>query len=299
MEFSLFQQKEKPQIEAALVRHLSKEKEFEGTLYQAMHYSLTAGGKRIRPLLLLATIQTLGGELEQGYEAAVALEFIHTYSLIHDDLPAMDNDDLRRGKPTNHVVYGEDLAILAGDGFLTQAFELLAESPVSDKKKIELVLALAKAAGPNGMVAGQVADMEGEGSSLSLTALKAVHEKKTGELLTFAVYAGSVIANAPIEIESFLLQYSTHFGLAFQILDDILDVTGNVDELGKNTGMDAQLNKSTYPALLTLAGAKEALEYEIKAAKKSLAEIEAVFLKKGKSIDTQLLSDMVDLLAVR
>lgn len=299
MEFSLFQQKEKSRIEAALVSHLSKEKVFEGTLYQAMHYSLTAGGKRIRPLLLLATIQTLGGNLEQGYEAAVALEFIHTYSLIHDDLPAMDNDDLRRGKPTNHMVYGEDLAILAGDGLLTQAFEILAKSPVSDKKKIELVLALAKAAGPNGMVAGQVADMEGEESALSLAALRAVHEKKTGELLTFAVYAGSVIANAPIEIEPLLLQYSAHFGLAFQILDDILDVTGNVDELGKNTGMDAQSNKSTYPALLTLAGAKEALENEIKAAKKNLAEIETVFLKKSKSIDTQLLSDMIDLLAIR
>lgn len=299
MEFNLFQQKEKPQIEKVLVAYLEEQSNSNGTLHQAMHYSLTAGGKRIRPLLLLATIQALGGEVSQGYEAAAALEFIHTYSLIHDDLPAMDDDDLRRGKPTNHKVYGEDIAILAGDGLLTQAFEILAGSLLPPSKKVALILALAQAAGPNGMVAGQVEDMEGENQALSLAALKAVHEKKTGELLKFAVYAGGLIAEVSADVERLLLDFATHFGLAFQILDDILDVIGDTKTLGKQTGKDAVLSKSTYPALLTLEGAKEALRNEITKAKENLRQIEIAYKQADKELDSQLLFDLLDLLSVQ
>lgn len=296
MEFSLFEKKEKPLIEAALVHYLDKSMYRDGTLSQAMRYSLTAGGKRIRPLLLLATVQSLGGELSKSYEIATALEYIHTYSLVHDDLPAMDDDAMRRGKPTNHKVYGEDIAILAGDGLLTQAFEIAAEGPLPAEKKVALILALAKAAGPTGMVAGQTEDIEGENQQLSLELLKAVHEKKTGELLKFSVYAGGLISNAPSIVMTQLNEFAAHFGLAFQILDDILDVVGDSTELGKKTGMDSVLNKSTYPALLSLEGAKVALENERMSARKNLAQIEEYTKEKGNQFDSQLLSEMLDLL---
>ena len=296
MEFSLFEKREKPLIEAALIEFLDKGTYSKGTLSQAMRYSLTAGGKRIRPLLLLATVHSLGGDTTKSYEIATALEYIHTYSLVHDDLPAMDNDAMRRGKPTNHKVFGEDIAILAGDGLLTQAFEIASLGSLPDAKKLALILALAKAAGPMGMVAGQTEDIEGENQQVSLEALKAIHEKKTGELLRFSVYAGGVIADAPSRVAMLLNAFAAHFGLAFQILDDILDVVGDSKELGKKTGMDATLNKSTYPALLSLDGAKAALENEIVDARKTLVQISEYYKNKGGQFDIQLLSDMLDLL---
>jgi geranylgeranyl diphosphate synthase type II len=299
MEFSLFEKREKPLIEAALVNFLDKSTYRDGTLSQAMRYSLTAGGKRMRPLLLLATVQSLGGELSKSYEIATALEYIHTYSLVHDDLPAMDDDAMRRGKPTNHKVYGEDIAILAGDGLLTQAFEIAAEGLLPAEKKVALILALAKAAGPMGMVAGQTEDIEGESQQLSLELLKAVHEKKTGELLRFSVYAGGLISDASFTVMTQLNEFAAHFGLAFQILDDILDVVGDATELGKKTGMDAALNKSTYPALLSLEGAKVALENERISARKNLAQIEEYAKEKGSLFDSQLLSDMLNLLQLQ
>ncbi len=299
MEFSLFEKREKLLIEASLVNFLDKSTYRDGTLSQAMRYSLTAGGKRIRPLLLLATVQSLGGELSKSYEMATALEYIHTYSLVHDDLPAMDDDAMRRGKPTNHKVYGEDIAILAGDALLTQAFEIAAEGSLPAEKKIALILALAKAAGPTGMVAGQTEDIEGENKQLSLELLKAVHEKKTGELLKFSVYAGGLISNASSTVMTQLNEFAAHFGLAFQILDDILDVVGDSTELGKKTGMDVALNKSTYPALLSLEGAKIALETERISARKNLAQIEEYAKEKGSQFDSQLLSEMLDLLQLQ
>ncbi len=299
MEFTLFEKREKPVIEAALIEFLDKSTFREGTLSQAMRYSLTAGGKRIRPLLLLATVQSLGGDITKSYEIAAALEYIHTYSLVHDDLPAMDDDAMRRGKPTNHKVFGEDMAILAGDGLLTQAFEIAAESSLSDAKKIALILALAKAAGPKGMVAGQTEDIEGENQQLSLELLKSVHEKKTGELLKFSVYAGGLIADAPSTVTILLDEFATHFGLAFQILDDILDVVGDSKKLGKETGMDATLNKSTYPGLLSLEGAKTALENELTNARKNLVQIEEYYKQISSPFDSQLLSEMLDLLQLQ
>ncbi|MGX7417435.1 polyprenyl synthetase family protein [Carnobacterium gallinarum] len=283
-----------PKLEETLKQQLAENMPADSTLYQAMNYSVEAGGKRIRPLLLLATIQVLSGNVESGLLVATALEYIHTYSLIHDDLPAMDDDALRRGKPTNHIVYGEALAILAGDGLLTYAFELVGESPfLTNQQRVKLVVALAKAAGPTGMVLGQVADIEGEDQQLPLSELQKVHQKKTGELLKFAAYAGAVIANADTATEKSLVEFASHIGLAFQIRDDILDVIGTTAELGKETGMDTIHQKSTYPNLLTLDGAKEALNLELNLARKSIIELEQTL-----AIDTSLLSGFIELLEI-
>ncbi|WP_157455523.1 polyprenyl synthetase family protein [Carnobacterium maltaromaticum] len=282
-----------PQLEGTLIEELEIGVPTKGSLFEAMTYSVKAGGKRIRPLLLLATIQSLGGNIKSGLLAASALEYIHTYSLIHDDLPAMDDDALRRGQPTNHIIYGEALAILAGDGLLTLGFELLAKSPLTEKQKVRLILALSKAAGANGMVVGQVSDMEGESQKLTLTDLQNIHKKKTGELLKFAAYAGAVIVDADQETETQLVKFASHLGLAFQIRDDILDVIGTTAELGKETGMDVVHQKSTYPGLLTLAGAKKELAEELAKAQTSLANLD------NKSVaDTQLLEDFITLLEI-
>lgn len=299
MEFKVFREKENPKVEQRMLDWLNEVQTDRGSLYESMKYSLTAGGKRIRPMLLLAVIESLGGEVEKGYDAAAALEYVHTYSLVHDDLPAMDNDELRRGKPTNHIVYGEAVAILAGDAMLTQAFEIIAKSALSFEQKNQLIIALAKAAGANGMVAGQVKDIEGEGKDLTLDDLAQIHRKKTGELIHFAVYAGGVIEKVSPAIQNLLTQFADHYGLAFQIRDDILDVIGSVEELGKNIGMDAEHEKNTYPQLMTLEGAKQALETELDEAHQVLLQIEQTYSKEGKKIDTVLLKDLVDVLRIK
>jgi geranylgeranyl diphosphate synthase, type II len=245
------------------------------TLLEAMNYSLTAGGKRIRPLLIFATLRAFGKEEELGVPAACAVEMIHTYSLIHDDLPSMDDDDLRRGKPTNHKVFGEAMAILAGDALLTNSFQVLTESghpDVSDSKKLQLVLELAKAAGAEGMVGGQVADMEGEQKALSLEELEYIHKNKTGKLLSFCVRAGAILADASKEQFDQLHQFSVHLGLAFQIRDDILDIEGNEEQLGKPVGSDTENEKTTYPALLGMEEAKGKLRFHTDQAKRCLRE---------------------------
>ncbi|WP_349407733.1 polyprenyl synthetase family protein [Pseudalkalibacillus sp. SCS-8] len=243
------------------------------SLKEAMLYSILAGGKRLRPTLLLMTIEAFGEKVESGIDAACAVEMIHTYSLIHDDLPSMDDDDFRRGSPTNHKIYGEALAILAGDGLLTHAFRIISESTMLDSDtKMDLINRLSKAAGPEGMVDGQVADMEAEGKRLSLEALEAIHRKKTGALLGFSIYAGARIAGGSEEQQHHLTQFAHHLGLAFQIQDDILDVEGDEAKMGKPIGSDEQNNKSTYPHLLTLSGAKEQLMIEVAEAKKHLFE---------------------------
>ncbi|MGG3450125.1 polyprenyl synthetase family protein [Domibacillus aminovorans] len=244
------------------------------SIKKSMAYSLKAGGKRIRPMLLLAVLETYGQKAEKGLDAACALEMIHTYSLIHDDLPAMDDDALRRGQPTNHKVFGEATAILAGDALLTYAFELIASSTVqSPEHSIKLIQMLASAAGPEGMVGGQMADMEGERRVLSLSELEYIHLHKTGRLLAFSVMAGALIGGADERETALLEKYARHIGLAFQIRDDILDVEGTEEEIGKPVGSDESNEKSTYPSLLSLTGAKEKLAEELKGAYDALASL--------------------------
>lgn len=299
MEFTTFREKHNPKVEQRMLEWLDEVQTDRGSLYESMKYSLTAGGKRIRPMLLLAVIESLGGDAANGYDAAVALEYVHTYSLIHDDLPAMDDDELRRGKPTNHIVYGEAVAILAGDAMLTQAFEIVGRMSLAAEQKNQLLVALAKASGANGMVAGQVRDIEGEGKTLSLEDLKHIHRKKTGELIQFAAYAGGIIEKVSQEVQDKLTEYAEHFGLAFQIRDDILDVIGNVEELGKNVGMDAEHDKNTYPELMTLEGAKEALEDELDKAIQVLESIEHDHTDENKEVDMVLLQDLANMLRIK
>jgi geranylgeranyl diphosphate synthase type II len=251
-------------VEKALRRRVPAGK--PAVLHRAMRYSLFAGGKRIRPLLLLAAAEACGARAEDVLDAACAFECIHTYSLIHDDLPALDDDDLRRGKPTSHKVFGEATAILAGDGLLTLAFELMA-APRAGRPAADGLLAvrlLARAAGPWGMVGGQVMDLEGEGKELGRAGLAAVHAGKTGALLTAAVECGAVLAGASAARRRALAAYGRRVGLAFQIADDILNVVGEEKKLGKKTGSDQERQKSTYPSLYGLERSKELARQELK-----------------------------------
>ena len=251
-------------------------------LKESMLYSLTAGGKRIRPILLLATLEAFGKDKSLGYEAACAVEMIHTYSLIHDDLPSMDDDDLRRGKPTNHKVFGEAAAILAGDALLTYSFQIVTKANLSPETKLLVIEELARAAGAEGMVGGQMADIEGEEKKLSLKELEYIHEHKTGKLLSFGIIAGAIIAGASEDQLSHLKNFSHHLGLAFQIQDDILDIEGNEQLLGKPVGSDTGNDKATYPALLGMENAKEKLQYHMGQAIMELekAEIQDSMLKE-------------------
>ena len=256
-----------------------------------MDYSLQAGGKRIRPLLIFATLKAFNKEPKYGLPVACSVEMIHTYSLIHDDLPAMDDDDFRRGKPTNHKVFGEAYAILAGDGLLTYGFQVLAEmKDVSPEIRVKIIQELAKAAGPEGMVAGQVADLEGEGKNLNLEQLEYIHTRKTGKLLAFCIKAGAILAGADDHTINQLEEFAYHIGLAFQIRDDILDIEGTTDVLGKNVGSDEGNQKSTYPKLLTMAGAKEKLNEHLASAKAILASL---------PINTEQLEQITELIGAR
>jgi geranylgeranyl diphosphate synthase type II len=262
-------------------------------LKSAMNYSLQAGGKRLRPILLLATLHAFQKDEKIGIPIACALEMIHTYSLIHDDLPSMDDDDLRRGKPTNHKVYGEAIAILAGDGLLTYSFQVIAEMNfpnVSAEMKLNLINELAKAAGPEGMVAGQVADMEAEGKNLTMDELEYVHLHKTGKLLSFPIIAGAILANAANDQQAYLKQFAKHLGIAFQIKDDILDIEGTEEKLGKPVGSDTVNHKATYPALLSMEGAKEKLDFHITEAKEYLKLV---------NFNGEILEAICDLIASR
>ena len=221
-------------------------------IYEAMRYSLLAGGKRLRPILCLATCDLTGGTEEMAMATACALEMIHTMSLIHDDLPAMDNDDYRRGKLTNHKVYGEDIAILAGDGLLAYAFEYVATQTknVAPENILRVVACLGRTVGAAGLVGGQVLDLESEGK-LDITAetLSFIHTHKTGALLEASVISGAILANASEEDIKRLSQYAKNIGLAFQIIDDILDITATDEQLGKTAGKDLEAQKATYPSL--------------------------------------------------
>ncbi|NGQ94702.1 polyprenyl synthetase family protein [Brevibacillus sp. SYP-B805] len=261
-------------IEKNLLPALEKEG-VPPTLYDSMAYSLMAGGKRLRPVLVLAVLEALDKPVERGIPYAVALEMIHTYSLIHDDLPAMDNDDLRRGKPTNHKVFGEATAILAGDALLTRAFGYIADAylhhpEVSPQTVVKLIAELGKRAGARGMVGGQMADIEGEGRSLTMNELEYIHQHKTGDLLIASLLGGGLLAEASEEQLEALSHYGRCIGLAFQIQDDILNVEGSAELLGKAVGSDADRRKATYPALLGLQASKERLAALIAEAKATL-----------------------------
>lgn len=223
------------------------------TIHRAMRYSLFAGGKRMRPALCLAAAEACGGGWSRALPLAAAVECIHTYSLIHDDLPAMDNDDFRRGKPTSHKVFGEGMAILAGDALLTQAFEILADAPATRRYPTPtLVRELGRAAGSRQLIAGQVADLEGEGRRLSVRELKFIHERKTSALLCGAVRLGGMSANCSSAQLTALTRFGYRVGLAFQVIDDILDVTQSSEKLGKTAGKDTAAQKATYPSLVGL-----------------------------------------------
>ncbi|MFQ5480169.1 MAG: polyprenyl synthetase family protein [Thermodesulfobacteriota bacterium] len=226
-------------------------------LNEAMRYSLFAGGKRLRPVLTLASAEAVGGDIGAALNTACAIECIHTYSLIHDDLPALDDDDLRRGRATCHKEYGEAMAILAGDALLTSAFEMIAGSPLSDAGALVKVIGeLAAGAGHGGMIGGQVVDLESEGLEISLPELEYIHTHKTGRLILASVRCGAILGGASAGELAALTEYAEASGLAFQILDDILDVEGSPEELGKAVGGDADKGKATYPSLLGLVESK-------------------------------------------
>lgn len=264
----------KSTIDDYLGTHLAADVD-QDTLYDSMRYSLMAGGKRLRPALTLATVEMLGGTVDDDVmHAATALELLHTYSLIHDDLPAMDNDDLRRGKPTNHCRYGAGMATLAGDGLLTLAFQWVSDNNLPAPIRAELTLALAQAAGPAGMVAGQARDIEGEGQRLDLDQLRYLHRQKTGALLRYAVLAGGIITNQPRPVKAALADFGAQFGLAFQIYDDLMDVLGTTAQMGKAVHKDAGEHKNTYPGLLGTTGAEEQLHQALQAATAAQTKLE-------------------------
>jgi geranylgeranyl diphosphate synthase type II len=238
-------------INRALEGFLPKATTKPATIHRAMRYSLFAGGKRMRPALCLAAAAACGGRETDALPLACAVECIHTYSLIHDDLPSMDNDDYRRGKPTNHKVFGEGIAILAGDALLTQAFEIAANAKGWPRYSHQtLILELTRAAGSLHLIAGQVADLEAEGKTISAAELKYIHERKTSALLCCAARLGGMSANCtPAQLEA-LTTFGYNVGLAFQIIDDILDITQTTEQLGKTAGKDTTAQKATYPAIV-------------------------------------------------
>jgi len=244
-------------------------------LSEVILYSVQAGGKRIRPLLLLELIQAFGLELaEAHYQVAAALEMIHTGSLIHDDLPAMDDDDYRRGRLTSHKKFGEDMAILAGDSLFLDPYGLLARAELPSQVKVDLISELSLAAGSFGMVAGQVLDMQGEGQAISLEDLKIIHANKTGKLLTYPFVAAGLIVQVEQSVQDKLRRIGELLGLAFQVRDDILDVTASFEELGKTPQKDLAAAKSTYPAFLGLDGAKNFFNQTLDEAVLILSDLE-------------------------
>ena len=249
-------------------------KQIAPRLVESILYSVHAGGKRIRPLLLLELLEAFHAPiLEAHFQVAAALEMIHTGSLIHDDLPAMDNDDYRRGQLTNHKKFGEDLAILAGDSLFLDAFGCVAEADLPASIRVQLIALLSDASGTAGMVAGQVLDMEGEGASLTLDQLQVIHANKTGRLLAYPFQAAGILLELEPAIATLLEEIGLHLGLAFQIRDDILDVTADFASLGKTPQKDLQAEKSTYPALLGLDGAQAYLDRELNACEDLLNRI--------------------------
>ena len=245
-------------VDSALKTYLPPASTKPGTIHQAMRYSIFAGGKRLRPILCIAAAESCEGRMENALPAACAVEMVHTYSLIHDDLPAMDNDDFRRGKPTNHKVYGEAVAILAGDALLTLAFEVLAATRPTRRYSIaDQIRELARASGSRALIAGQVADLEAEGKNITLAQLRFIHGAKTAALLTSSIRLGAISANASDSDLTALTIFAQNLGMAFQVIDDILDVTQTSEKLGKSAGKDVTAQKATFPAVLGLEKARK------------------------------------------
>jgi geranylgeranyl diphosphate synthase, type II len=260
-------------IDRELERLVPSENVPPHTIHRAMRYSLFAGGKRVRPILCMEAARAVGGAAEGIQTAACALELVHTYSLVHDDLPALDNDDYRRGKLTSHKVFGEAMAILTGDALLTLAFETLASmNSVTDGRKTRIIAELATAAGTvGGMIGGQVSDLEGEGKPPDAELLESIHRAKTGALLRASVRVGAIYAGADDRQLDALSRYGEHIGLAFQIMDDILDVEQSSESLGKTAGKDAQQHKITFPAVYGLDESRRMAERECVSAHQAVA----------------------------
>ncbi len=267
-------------VDEALDRYLPRENELPTSLHRSMRYSVFAGGKRIRPILMLAACEAVGGDIRHAMPAACAMEMIHTYSLIHDDLPAMDDDDFRRGKPTNHKVFGEAVAILAGDALLTEAFILMSRpecvQQVDSKRLIAVINEIGHCAGSFGMVGGQVVDMESEGRhDIDLATVQYIHTHKTGALIKASVKAGALIGGAADASLEAITRYGEAIGLAFQIADDILDIEGTTAELGKDAGSDQARGKATYPAVVGLGDSKRRAAELVEMALESLSPFDA------------------------
>ncbi|SHJ65356.1 polyprenyl synthetase family protein [Tepidibacter formicigenes] len=268
----------KEYFEKELENYIPKIQGYQKTLFEAMKYSLDAGGKRLRPILLMESTSLVGGNIEDAIPFACAIEMIHTYSLIHDDLPAMDDDDLRRGKPTNHKVFGEGIAILAGDGLLNYAFELMIKHSLKYEKEsykyLKAMNEIAKAAGVYGMIAGQVVDLESENKKIDKETLDFIHTNKTSAMIVGALRAGAIIGGADEKQLENITTYANNIGLGFQIVDDILDIVGDESKLGKNVGSDLENNKSTYPSLFGLEESKKIAKKLIDDAKNSISSFE-------------------------
>ena len=281
-------------FENYLIEAVKKYAHTSEELLEAMTYSWSTGGKRFRPLLLLAAVKLGKGSMTDAFPVAAALEWIHTYSLIHDDLPAMDNDAYRRGKLTTHKAFNEATAILAGDALLTAAFNIiLDQEDIPANKRVQLAKSLGEASGANGMVAGQMADIQGESVSLTFDDVVAIHKKKTGALIEFAVLAGSLIADMSVNASVSLHKYAEHLGLAYQIHNDLKDVVLTEDESGKQANRDQELGKNTYPSLLGLEGAIQKLDDEIAEAEK---QIELIRQSDDTKLNLALLDVFIELL---
>jgi geranylgeranyl diphosphate synthase type II len=269
---SLYLERRRKLVEQALARAVPAASVRPATIHKAMRYSLLAGGKRLRPILALAAAEACGAKDPTGVlPAACAVELIHTYSLIHDDLPCMDDDDLRRGRPTSHKVFGEGVAVLAGDALLTRAFGLIAGIKPAKRYPLSLLLAeTADAAGSLQLIAGQVADLEAEGKKLTISEVRFIHERKTAAMIVLPLRLGAMVANAtPAQLKA-LTGFGQALGLAFQILDDILDVTATSQQLGKSAGKDLKASKATYPAVIGLEAARKEAKIQTQKALRSL-----------------------------
>ncbi|RKD27873.1 geranylgeranyl diphosphate synthase, type II [Caminicella sporogenes DSM 14501] len=261
MDFKTLLLSKKSRVDEELKKYFVAKNGFQKTIFEAMAYSINAGGKRLRPVLMIEVCDMLGGKIDDVMPFACAIEMIHTYSLIHDDLPAMDNDDYRRGKLTNHKVFGEGIAILAGDGLLNLAFETMIKKIIDGKidkdKGIQAMFEIAKAAGVEGMIGGQVVDLESEGKEIDKETLEFIHLKKTTALIEASIKAGAIIGGANEQEYGALSEYGRNIGLAFQIVDDILDVVGDEKKLGKKVGSDFNNDKSTYVSLFGVDKSKK------------------------------------------
>jgi geranylgeranyl diphosphate synthase type II len=285
-EFKQDIQKRKEYIDSCLQKYLAGADTYPAVIHEAMRYAIFNGGKRLRPIMVLEGARLAGGKEENAVPIACALEMIHAYSLVHDDLPAMDNDDLRRGKPTCHIVFGEANAILTGDALLTEAFAVMTEAAQLPGVKLEnlvrVIREMANAAGSQGMVGGQVVDLESEGKSIDFETLKVLHSLKTGKLFQVALRSGAIISDMNQAGLEAVDEYARNFGLAFQITDDILDVSGNQELIGKPTGSDAKNGKTTYTSLFGLDKSRELAGQCVEACITSLQSFgnEADFLRQ-------------------